>query len=331
MSSPDSFTLELNVTPIPTIDAISEARLSFPLLSPEGCLRTAPKPLRLTWTQELRLWEATMTREVSRWAWEQLLQARQRKEDQRRRLRAAVAFRAEDLEAPPPTVIATPSVASTAIASNAVAPIGTTHVRFATYTSDAPLMLPDAGPVMSPSTDVSATHSQFPHRGAPTSWSTFLEDVLAAVNAATARADGEEAAAIQTTEEGTEDASEAGTAVEVRIGRRGNHRGQTSHRGRGTGPARASHPRNTPRPPRLPDDFWANVPPRYIPFNIWHNGQEVPAKYVTIQMTNDPYALGTMGAGCPVFRRPAHVAPRITREEVSARENTTLRTLGHDY
>ena len=52
---------------------------------------------------------------------------------------------------------------------------------------------------------------------------------------------------------------------------------------------------------------------------------------MTIQMTNDPYALGTMGAGCPVFRRPAHVAPRITKEEVNARENTTLRTLGHDY
>ena len=103
------------------------------------------------------------------------------------------------------------------------------------------------------------------------------------------------------------------------------------HQGRGAGPARAPHPRNTPRPPQLPDDFWANVPPCYIPFNIWHNGQEVPAKYVTIQMTNNPYALGTMGAGCPIFRQPAHVAPRITKEEVNTRENTTLRTLGHDY
>ena len=48
-------------------------------------------------------------------------------------------------------------------------------------------------------------------------------------------------------------------------------------------------------------------------------------------MTNDLYALGTMGAGCPVFRRPAHIALHITKEEVNARENTTLRTLGHDY
>ena len=34
MSSPDSFTLELDVTPIPTIDAVSEARLSFPTPEP---------------------------------------------------------------------------------------------------------------------------------------------------------------------------------------------------------------------------------------------------------------------------------------------------------
>ena len=159
----------------------------------------------------------------------------------------------------------------------------------------------------------------------------LVNDVLAAVNAATARTDGEEAAALQAAEEGTEDASETGTAVEVHTGRRGHRGRQASRRRRGTGPAGASHPRNTPRPLRLPDDFWTNVPPRYIPFNIWHNGQEVPAKYVTIQMTNNPYVLGTMGAGCPVFQQPAHVTPRITKEEVNARENTTLRTLGHDY
>ena len=159
----------------------------------------------------------------------------------------------------------------------------------------------------------------------------LVNNVLTAVNTATAHTDGEEAAVLQTAEEGTEGTSEAGTAVEVRVGQRGNRGGQAPRRGRGTGPARAQHPRNMPHPPRLPDDFWANVPPRYIPFNIWHNGQEVPAKYVTIQMTNDPYALGTMGARCPVFHQPAHVAPRITKEEVNACENTMLCTLGHDY
>ena len=159
----------------------------------------------------------------------------------------------------------------------------------------------------------------------------LVNDVLAAVNTATAHADGQEAAALQTAKGGAEDTSKAGTAVEVRIRQRGNRGGQASCRGRGTGPPRAQHPHNAPRPPRLPEDFWANVPLRYIPFNIWHNSQEVPAKYVTIQMTNDQYMLGTMGAGCPVFRRPAHVAPRITKEEVNAHENTTLRTLSHDY
>ena len=159
----------------------------------------------------------------------------------------------------------------------------------------------------------------------------LVNDVLAAVNAATARTQGEEAAAVQAAEEGAEGMSEVGTAVEVCTGRRGNRGGQAARQGRGAGPSGTPHPRNAPRPPRLPDDFWANVPPRYIPFNIWHNSREVPAKYITIQMTNDPYALGTMGAGCPVFRRPAHVAPRITQEEVNAREHTTLHTIHHDY
>ena len=76
----------------------------------------------------------------------------------------------------------------------------------------------------------------------------LVNDVLAAVNAATAHADGEETAALQAAKEGTEDASETGTAVEVRVGRRGHRGGQASCRGRGAGPARAPHPRDMPRP-----------------------------------------------------------------------------------
>ena len=48
-----------------------------------------------------------------------------------------------------------------------------------------------------------------------------------------------------------------------------------------------------------PDKFWANVLPRYIPFNVWHNRREVVAKYVTIHLTNDPYAL-------------CYISPRLT-------------------
>ena len=44
-------------------------------------------------------------------------------------------------------------------------------------------------------------------------------------------------------------------------------------------------------------------------------------------MTNDPYALGTMGAGCPIFRRLAHVAPRLTEQEVQNMEHQNVRIL----
>ena len=118
-----------------------------------------------------------MTREVSQWAREQLMQARQRKECQRQRLRVAVAFHMEDLEGPLPTVIAMPAVASTATALSDAEPTGTTHVCFATSTSDALLTQPDAAPAMSQLTIANATHSQFHRHDAPTLWLTFVEGV----------------------------------------------------------------------------------------------------------------------------------------------------------
>ena len=48
---------------------------------------------------------------------------------------------------------------------------------------------------------------------------------------------------------------------------------------------------------------------------MWQNGREVPAKYITIHMTNDPYTLGTMGVGSPIFRGPAQAAPHSTQQE----------------
>ena len=48
-------------------------------------------------------------------------------------------------------------------------------------------------------------------------------------------------------------------------------------------------------------------------------------------MTNNPYALGTMGVGCPVFRWPAHIAPCMTDKEVDSHEHDTVCILCHDY
>ena len=77
----------------------------------------------------------------------------------------------------------------------------------------------------------------------------IVNNVLAAINAATARAQGEEAAVLQQAEEETEGASKAGTAVEVRVGRRGNRGGQAAHRGRGARAPGTPHPHHEACPP----------------------------------------------------------------------------------
>ena len=159
----------------------------------------------------------------------------------------------------------------------------------------------------------------------------IVNNVIAAINAATARTQSEEATALQAAEEGTEDTSEMGMAMEVCTGRRGNCGGQMARRGRGARAPGTPHPNHATRPLRLPEEFWANIPPRFIPFNVWHNGRETVAKYVTINMTSDPYALGTMGAGCPIFRRPAHVAPCLTNQEVDNMDHQNMCILLPDY
>ena len=118
-----------------------------------------------------------MTKEVSQWAREQLLQARQRKESQRRRLKAAVAFREEELGVSLPIVTVTPPAVSIAIASSAAAPTGMIHAPFATSTSAAQHMPPDAGLATSQLIAVNATHSQSRRHDAPTSWSTLVDHV----------------------------------------------------------------------------------------------------------------------------------------------------------
>jgi hypothetical protein len=98
----------------------------------------------------------------------------------------------------------------------------------------------------------------------------------------------EEAVEIQN-KGGADDATTEETAVEVRPTRRGARGGQAARRGRGARPPTTRRPPNPQPTPRLPEEFWLNVPPCYIPFKILYNGREVEARYVTIHMTNDPY------------------------------------------
>jgi hypothetical protein len=111
----------------------------------------------------------------------------------------------------------------------------------------------------------------------------------------------EEAVEVQN-EGGTDEAATEETAVEVRPVRRGARGGQVVCQGRGACPPTTQRPPNPQPAPRIPEEFWLNVPPRYIPFKILYNGREVEARYVTIHMTNDPYALGMTAPGAPVYR-----------------------------
>jgi hypothetical protein len=140
----------------------------------------------------------------------------------------------------------------------------------------------------------------------------------------------EEAAAIQN-EGGTDEAATEETAVEVRAPQQGVRGGQAMRRGRGARPPAAQRPPNPQPTPRIPEEFWLNIPPCYIPFKILYNGREVEAKYVTIHMTNDPYALGMTAPGTPVYRRPAHAPPRLMPEEATPVTAQGMWILHHDY
>jgi hypothetical protein len=111
----------------------------------------------------------------------------------------------------------------------------------------------------------------------------------------------EETAAIQNEGE-TDDAATEETAVEIRPTRQGVRGGQATRRGRGARPSTTRLPPNPQPTPRILEEFWLNIPPRYIPFKILYNRREVEAKYVTIHMTNDPYALGMTAPGAPIYR-----------------------------
>ena len=48
-------------------------------------------------------------------------------------------------------------------------------------------------------------------------------------------------------------------------------------------------------------------------------------------MANDPYVLGTMGAGMSIYRGPAHTAPRLTQQEAHDRGFQNIRLMRSDY
>ena len=79
----------------------------------------------------------------------------------------------------------------------------------------------------------------------------------------------------------------------------------------------------------IPHKFEPNVGTAYVPFHIInHDGRSVPAKYIRVKMTNDPYMYGMLNSTGEVFKGMIHAAPvlDITHvPRVAAEDLTSLR------
>ena len=78
----------------------------------------------------------------------------------------------------------------------------------------------------------------------------------------------------------------------------------------------------------IPHFFELNQGPAYIPFLITNDqGQEVPAKYVSVHMTANPYALGKLTSDGPTKWGEIHAAPRYDYSHVKGYSDNNLHEL----
>ena len=115
----------------------------------------------------------------------------------------------------------------------------------------------------------------------------------------------------------------------------GTGRGRRSGRGVAaaeTGPIRLYHPWQTHSvgvqaersESPIPRKFEPNVGPAYVPFHIINReGRPVPAKYVRVKMTNDPYMYGMLNSTGEVFKGMIHAAPYSTSPTSRTSRRTT--------
>ena len=71
---------------------------------------------------------------------------------------------------------------------------------------------------------------------------------------------------------------------------------------------------------------------QYVPFHIVNrDGITVPAKYVKVKMTNDPYAYGMLHSKGEVYKGLVHAAPVLDLTSVPRLGADDLTTLRFDY
>ena len=107
------------------------------------------------------------------------------------------------------------------------------------------------------------------------------------------------------------------------------------------GPIRLYHPwqthsvgvQVTPRPKSpIPRGFEMNHGSQYVPFHIVNrDGVTVPAKYVKVKMTNDPYAFGMLNSTGEVYKGLIHAAPVLDITDVPRLDTNDLVSLRFDY
>ena len=78
----------------------------------------------------------------------------------------------------------------------------------------------------------------------------------------------------------------------------------------------------------IPCFFELSQGPGYIPFLIANDqGQNIPAKYITVHMTTNPYALGMLKSDGLVKWGEIHAAPRYDYSHVKGYSDNDLRKL----
>ena len=89
----------------------------------------------------------------------------------------------------------------------------------------------------------------------------------------------------------------------------------------------------TPRPQSpVPHGFKMNRGPQYVPFHIVNrDGVTVPAKYVKVKMTNDPYAYGMLNSTGEVYKGLIHATPVLDITHVPHLDTDDLVSLHFDY
>ena len=82
----------------------------------------------------------------------------------------------------------------------------------------------------------------------------------------------------------------------------------------------------------IPLGFDINHCHHYISFHITNpEGHEVPAKYVKVKMTSNPFAYGMLSSASPIFKGFVHAAPVLNINNTPTLHNHNLQSLQANY